>query len=40
MCSLWAMLLEANADAGALNSRGRTPKLLEKADADAACMVM
>ena len=38
--ALWAALLEANADPGALNARGRPPKLLDAADADAACAVM
>ena len=37
---LFAALLEAGADAEALNDRGRPPKLLDAADADAACAVM
>ena len=37
---LFAALLEAGADAGARNTRGREPKLLDAADADAACAVM
>ena len=38
--SLFAALVEAGADAEAVNDRGRPPKLLSKAEADAACAVM
>ena len=37
---LWNALLGAGADAAALNERGRAPKLLDEADADAACAIM
>ena len=37
---LFNALVEAGADAEALNDRGRAPKLLDAADADAACAVM
>ena len=37
---LFNALVEAGADGEALNDRGRAPKLLDAADADAACAVM
>jgi ankyrin repeat protein len=38
--NLYAALLAAGANAEARNARGKAPKLLDKADADAACCVM
>ena len=36
---LWNVLVNAGADEGAVNDRGRQPKLLDEADADAACTI-